>query len=150
VHRRRGRDQDDAEGLPRRRGGHPDVPAPDGPRIVGIDGEYPGDDPRHGEGAPHRVLVRVRSAAEPVTSVQRVLFHRNYQTFSGGHLKVWDYFQHVAHADGFAPEIYFDPASVWDDTNPWRTELARVRREWSPADADVLFLAGMDWDALPR
>src|SRR5207244_4510983 len=81
--------------------------------------------------------------------MRSVLFRRNYRAFSGGHLKVWDYFQHVAHCPGFVPEIYFDPASLWDHTNLWLNESTRIRANWAPADADVLFLAGMDWEALP-
>ncbi len=78
-----------------------------------------------------------------------VLFHRDYQGFSGGHLKVWDYFQHVAQSRRFVPHVYFTPSSVWDETNPWAGMRPQARRRWAPDEADVLFLAGEDWNALP-
>jgi len=47
-----------------------------------------------------------------------VLFHRDYAGFTGGHLKVWDYYQHVLMSDVFKPEIFFTSESVWLN-NPW-------------------------------
>lgn len=78
----------------------------------------------------------------------RVLFRRDYRRFFGGHLKVWDYYNHVRAMPGVEPQIYFTPGSVWDETNPWRDERARVLSRWEPAATDVLFLAGTDWEAL--
>src|SRR4051794_29637786 len=76
-----------------------------------------------------------------------VLFHRDFQRFTGGHLKVWDYFSHVAASPAFEPRIAFTPESKWDATNPWSAVRDRVA-DWKPNDADVLFLAGPDWQAL--
>lgn len=79
---------------------------------------------------------------------QRVLFLRRYRAFQGGHLKVWDYFQHVRSAEGVTPSIWFAPDSVWDDANPWTPMRDRVLSSWTWQDADILFLAGMDWQFL--
>lgn len=74
-----------------------------------------------------------------------VLFYRDYQFFTGGHLKVWHYFEHVRHTPGFHPQIAFSSTSRWDDTNPWRYQRAHMLSHWDPRRADLLFLAGMDW-----
>jgi hypothetical protein len=77
-----------------------------------------------------------------------VLFHRDFQRFTGGHLKVWDYFNHVAASPDAEPRIAFSPRSVWDSTNPWLKRKDAVV-EWNPETADILFLGGTDWRALP-
>ena len=76
-----------------------------------------------------------------------VLFYRDFQRFSGGHLKVWHYFNHVAASRDYEPRIAFSPESKWDETNPWRNARNFVG-EWEPDNADVIFLAGTDWRAL--
>lgn len=76
-----------------------------------------------------------------------LLFHRDFLAFTGGHLKVWDYFNHVAASTGHEPRIAFSPESKWDETNPWLGSAARIA-EWQPEKADLLFLAGTDWRAL--
>jgi glycosyltransferase involved in cell wall biosynthesis len=75
----------------------------------------------------------------------KVLFHREYRQFQGGHLKVFDYFNHVRAAEGFEPSIYFSAGAIRD--HPWRGDPAIVDR-YDPSAADILFLAGMDWRAL--
>lgn len=77
-----------------------------------------------------------------------VLFHRDYRRFQGGHLKVWDYFNHVAASGDFSPQIYFEPGSLWDATNPWSG--VQPLSEWEPLSADILFLGGVDWRSLPE
>src|SRR5262245_58620179 len=79
------------------------------------------------------------------TAVRVVLFHRNYQTFAGGHLKVWHYFQHVRQAEEFEPFLYCSPTTKWDETNPWIAERHRLVDSWDAIRADVWFLAGLDW-----
>ena len=79
---------------------------------------------------------------------QVMLFHRDFHAFTGGHLKVWHYFNHVRASHTFTPKIYFTARSRWDETNPWR-QCDEIVPKWSPADADVLFIGGMDWNALP-
>ena len=81
---------------------------------------------------------------------KRVLFYRDYKCFQGGHLKVWDYFQHVAASATHGPRIHFSADSLWDGTNPWsglREEW--LEDQWHPERADVLFLAGLDWQKVP-
>jgi Glycosyl transferases group 1 len=75
---------------------------------------------------------------------RRVLFHRDFARFSGGHLKVRDYFDHVASSPGFVAEVFVTPSSLPD--HPWRDSGPRARYE--PEKADILFVAGMDWLAL--
>jgi hypothetical protein len=80
---------------------------------------------------------------------KRVLFYRNYQGFQGGHLKVWDYFQHTLCSRTHQPFIHFSSDSLWDSSNPWANcEKDRLVTHWDPQEADVLFLAGLDWQAL--
>src|SRR5437868_10493379 len=78
-----------------------------------------------------------------------VLFHRDFQRFTGGHLKVWNYFNHVIASKWFEPRISFTPESKWDETNPW-FKSAEYLTDWIPENADVLFLAGKDWKFVPR
>lgn len=82
--------------------------------------------------------------------MQNVLFHRDFRGFSGGHLKVWDYFNHVRHSPNNRPHIYFSKETVWDSSNPWfdmRSEALNSPQEIKP---DILFLAGFDWLMVPE
>ena len=72
------------------------------------------------------------------------LFYRDYRQFSGGHLKVWDYFNHVRASTSHEPRIAFSADSRWDSTNPWLNARDFVF-DWQPETADLLFLAGTDW-----
>jgi hypothetical protein len=74
-----------------------------------------------------------------------VLFYRDFRKFHGGHLKVFDYFNHVRHAPGFTPVIGFSKRTVWDDVNPWRGVPELVTEDYDAVDADVFFVAGRDW-----
>lgn len=78
-----------------------------------------------------------------------VLFYRNFHGFTGGHLKVWDYFQHVASSPKHRPLIRLSLSSVRDASNPWSgCPDAVVRRPGRPG---VVFLAGRDWESIaPR
>jgi glycosyltransferase involved in cell wall biosynthesis len=76
---------------------------------------------------------------------KRVLFHRDYRRAYGGHMKVLDYFKHTQAADGYRAEIYVTPTSLAD--HPWRHE-ASLMQHYRPEDADILFLAGVDWRSL--
>ncbi len=82
-----------------------------------------------------------------------MLFFRDFRAPSGGHLKVWHYFQHVAALEGFLPRVYFAPGSRLDESNPWVAAGVQPERDWNPAPSDILFLGGLDWrglDALPK
>jgi glycosyltransferase involved in cell wall biosynthesis len=77
------------------------------------------------------------------------LFYRQYLAYSGGHGKVWDYFNHVKTSGLYEPKIFFTGDSIFDHTNPWLHSKDTILTEWMPERADLLFLAGMDWQALP-
>ncbi len=79
---------------------------------------------------------------------RRILFHRDFTGYTGGHGKVWDYFKHAL-ALGMDARVYLTPRSLRDASNPWSAVPQRVEAQWRPGDADLLFLAGMDWQALP-
>jgi glycosyltransferase involved in cell wall biosynthesis len=72
-----------------------------------------------------------------------VRFYRTYRSFHGGHLKVFDYFNHVRASGTFTPQIVFSPDSVWDASNPWAS--AGLVEVGDPGEPDVHFLAGRDW-----
>lgn len=78
----------------------------------------------------------------------RILFHRDFRGMTGGHLKVRDYFNHIIASREHDALIHFSERSVWNTSNPWSREKSRVTSEWSPEEADILFLAGMDWRML--
>lgn len=85
------------------------------------------------------------------SSPQRVLlFHRDYHGLTGGHLKLWHYYRHAGHSARFQPRIYFTPQSVRDGGNPWHGIVPPPLEAWRPAEAAVLFLAGLDWEAVPE
>lgn len=82
--------------------------------------------------------------------MRTVLFHRNFRAFKGGHLKVWDYFNHVLASPGFTPRVRFSPDSKWDPTNPWWDAREYVVEPGRSVRPDVLFVAGRDWHMLDR
>jgi hypothetical protein len=65
-------------------------------------------------------------------------------------MKVWNYFQHTRASGIFKPIIYMTPDSLRDESNPWVASGERISHEWNPHGADALFLAGMDWRAVPE
>ena len=79
----------------------------------------------------------------------RILFYRDFRGYTGGHGKVWDYFNHAL-ALGWDARVYLTPESLRDPSNPWIAVPSRIEPQWRPQTADLLFLAGMDWQALPR
>lgn len=79
-----------------------------------------------------------------------IYFYRSYQGFSGGHLKVHDYFNHVLLSSLFTPYVYIDPESRFDQSNPWQDEYSSRLPAWHPETADILFLGGADWLHLPE
>lgn len=78
-----------------------------------------------------------------------LLFHRDYRSFTGGHLKVYHYFLHTQESARFQPRIHFTPDSVRSPDNPWHAISPPPLQDWRPAEATVLFLAGLDWQAVP-
>jgi len=84
------------------------------------------------------------------TNKKQVYFYRNYEGLTGGHLKVWHYFSHLAQTGDFEPWVYFTENSLLDADQPWKDCSARVLPGWNPLDADLLFLGGLDWNSLPE
>ena len=78
----------------------------------------------------------------------KTLFFRNFDRFSGGHLKVWDYFNHVKCSPAHSPLIHFSQQTAWDASNPWNTEGQHIVPRWDTHSADIVFLAGTDWKVL--
>jgi hypothetical protein len=85
---------------------------------------------------------------ELASRMRRVYFHRDYRGFTGGHLKVWDYFSHVDATQRYRAEIYFTPLSIWAEHNPWFLSGDRILSEWRPDLGDIVFLAGFDWESI--
>ncbi len=77
-----------------------------------------------------------------------VLFHRDFREYTGGHGKVWNYFNHAGAHPGWRPKIYMTPGSVRAG-NPWLEHGCPLAPEWDASSADALFLAGMDWTSYP-
>lgn len=76
-----------------------------------------------------------------------LLFHRDFRGYSGGHGKVWDYFNHAL-AAGWDARVYLTPESLRDDSNPWMRVPERIVARYQPETAAALFVGGMDWSAL--
>jgi glycosyl transferase family 1 len=89
----------------------------------------------------------LNSFPEQGLSKQLVLFRRDFRKFTGGHLKVWNYFNHVLESPSHDARIAFTAESRWDETNPWIHSRSSVI-DWDPGQADILFLAGTDWRTL--
>ncbi|MGI9237423.1 MAG: glycosyltransferase [Woeseiaceae bacterium] len=84
------------------------------------------------------------------TQKKTVLFYRDFRRYSGGHLKVWHYFNYVKASANYIPRVFFTENSVWNESNPWwHGDESEIARTWTPSDADVLFIGGMDWNAMP-
>ena len=79
-----------------------------------------------------------------------VLFHRKYRRFTGGHLKVWNYFNHVLTAPGFDARVHFDVNSSWDSSNPWVQTPDRIVESLDGLNPAALFVAGRDWQRLDQ
>ena len=82
-----------------------------------------------------------------------VWFYRDYVRLYGGHLKHSNYFNHVLRMQGFAPRITFsrEPSNeshVRERRQLWPDGDGAAAERWEPADRDVLFLAGVDWQYL--
>lgn len=75
----------------------------------------------------------------------KLLFYRDYQAFQGGHLKVFDYFTHAQHSETHNPFIFVRPGGL--EPHLW-SGLNGLMQAYEPEQADCLFIAGVDWDAL--
>ena len=76
-----------------------------------------------------------------------VMFFRDFRGFTGGHLKVADYINHVRSNPAYRPFMALSsrslPSDLWDDCD-------FVGPYFDPDLADVLFLAGRDWEAVSK
>lgn len=79
-----------------------------------------------------------------------VLFYRQIFVFTGGHLKVWDYFNHVLSEPGYTATVRFTRRSKWDERNPWSADRTRFEERRRRVHPDIHFLAGKDWRFLRR
>jgi glycosyltransferase involved in cell wall biosynthesis len=79
-----------------------------------------------------------------------VLFHRDFKRFTGGDLKVWDYFNHVRSSPDHEARIRFTEDSEWGPDNPWSSVRDEVVVDDDEARPDVLFLSGVDWTMIDR
>ena len=79
---------------------------------------------------------------------RRLLFHRDFLCYSGGHGKVWHYFRHADAHPGWSSWVHFSPASILPG-NPWLAVPERIRERWEPEQADALLLGGTDWGMYP-
>jgi len=80
-----------------------------------------------------------------MSDIKKVLFFRNFKGFTGGHLKVWNYFNHFKYEKSYHPYISFSQDSVWNDSNPWLSLKDEVLGENQGINPDLFFLAGLDW-----
>lgn len=78
--------------------------------------------------------------------MKSMAFIRDYVQFSGGHLKVFDYFNHVASSGLYKPQIKFTERSRFDATNPWTRADIACAETWFSSEA--FFVAGIDWRLL--
>ena len=78
---------------------------------------------------------------------RRMLIHRDYREYSGGHGKFLDYIAHIdAHPD-WEVLLYLTPRSRQVADNPF-LGVATLCEAWHPERADALLLGGVDWRAV--
>jgi len=75
--------------------------------------------------------------------MKTVLFLRHYRGFTGGHLKMLHYVEHVMSSGIAVPRILLTPASVMDDTNIFLKHRELIVD--APVEHDLLVLGGLDW-----
>lgn len=80
--------------------------------------------------------------------MRRMLFHRDYHGYTGGHGKIRDYLDHVQAHPGWSAAVYLSPSSDRAAGNPF-LDAPGLTGLWTPQAADALLLGGMDWTALP-
>jgi hypothetical protein len=95
-----------------------------------------------------QIVVGGQRARPNQDDERTVLFVRDFRDFTGGHLKTWEYFQHVRAHPRFDAVAQFTERSLWDDTNPWFGTPERVIPQRDRFPADTLFLGGMTWNLL--
>ena len=82
--------------------------------------------------------------------METVVFHRHFERFQGGHLKVFHYFEHVRSSPSYRALIRFSKDSFWGPENPWWPFCRRgARARGSRRSATSASSPGMDWRAIP-
>ena len=76
---------------------------------------------------------------------QTVLFYRDFMRYTGGHQKVFDYFNHIDQHPSFEARIAFSERTVWDESNPWYPDYQSRQVPFEPLKYCLLFMAGRDW-----
>jgi glycosyltransferase involved in cell wall biosynthesis len=84
-----------------------------------------------------------------MNKARTIYFYRKFNRFTGGHLKVWDYFNHIKMAGDYLPFIYLEPGGDVSENNPFQSLKQYQLHEWIPSSADLLFIGGSDWLSLP-
>lgn len=84
-----------------------------------------------------------------IDKARTIYFYRKYNGFTGGHLKVWDYFNHIKMAGDYSPFIFLEPGGDVSENNPFQSLKQYQLSEWNPSSADLLFIGGSDWFSLP-
>ena len=79
---------------------------------------------------------------------ETILFHRDFINYTGGHQKVFDYFEHTNAHGNFNADIIFSRRSRWDESNPWFQNYRICTQVYDPDSYNILFVAGMDWDVI--
>ena len=106
--------------------------------------------PARGTSATHGTRLRSPQAVcHPRSAMDTVVFHRHFERFQGGHLKVFHYFEHVRSSPSHRALIRFTSDSYWGPENPWWSFPDAVLAPDDPTVGDIRFLAGMDWRAIP-
>ena len=89
-----------------------------------------------------------KSAARQTVAPKTVLFFRRLRGLTGGHLKVWDFFQHTLASGTHTARIVFSADSVWTSENPWRDSRRNVVAARKSVTPDLFFLGALDWEHL--
>ena len=93
--------------------------------------------------------INFASQAPPQTKKpQSILFYRDFRGLTGGHLKVWHYFNHIINSPEYIPYIYFSQKTVWDASNPWLNMDKKLRLFQPLSNPDIIFMEGTDWEIL--
>ncbi|GGO63578.1 glycosyltransferase [Bowmanella pacifica] len=79
-------------------------------------------------------------------SRKTVSFHRRYLAYTGGHQKVRDYMGHLLAQDSFSLRLWLENRSAIQPTLFEGIDKVSYESEYRPDLADIVFLAGMDWD----
>ena len=74
-----------------------------------------------------------------------ISFHRRYAEYSGGHQKVCDYIKHTLASGLFVPSLYLANSSPSQKELFSHIQGLEYSPKYRPDQADVAFLAGMDW-----